>query len=82
MVSSSCSTTTSVLPLARKRSKVFSKVSKAEQAVTEGKLTETVIGEWNLQVQDLEVAASKCSRMTEWAVHGADGESIRAAQQS
>ncbi|GAA4627125.1 hypothetical protein GCM10023196_038090 [Actinoallomurus vinaceus] len=57
--------------------KVFRKVSKAEQAVAEGTLTETVIGEWNLQVADLEVAASKSSRMTEWAVHGADGEKIR-----
>lgn len=57
--------------------KVFRKVSKAEQAVAEGTLTETVIGEWNLQVADLEVAASKCSRMTEWAVHGADGEKLR-----
>ncbi|GAA0353767.1 DegT/DnrJ/EryC1/StrS family aminotransferase [Actinoallomurus spadix] len=57
--------------------KVFRKVSKAEQAVEEGTLTEVVIGEWNLEVADLEVAASKSSRMTEWAVHGADGEAIR-----
>jgi dTDP-4-amino-4,6-dideoxygalactose transaminase len=57
--------------------KVFHKVSKAERAVEEGTLTETVIGEWNLEVADLEVAASKCSRVTEWAVHGADGERIR-----
>ncbi len=57
--------------------KVFRKVSKAEQAVEAGTLTETVIGEWNLDVADLEVAASKCSRVTEWAVHGADGEKIR-----
>ncbi len=57
--------------------KVFRKVSKAEAAVEEGTLTEVVIGEWNLEVADLEVAASKCSRMTEWSVHGADGEKIR-----
>lgn len=60
--------------------KVFHKVSKAEQAIEEGTLTETVIGEWNLEVADLEVAASKCSRVTEWAVHGADGEKIREAR--
>lgn len=57
--------------------KVFRKVSRAERAVAEGTLTETVIGEWNLEVADLEVAASKCSRVTEWAVHGADGRRIR-----
>jgi dTDP-4-amino-4,6-dideoxygalactose transaminase len=60
--------------------KVFRKVSKAEQAVEEGTLTEVVIGEWNLEVADLEIAASKCSRVTEWAVHGADGEKIREAR--
>jgi hypothetical protein len=57
--------------------KVFRKVSKAEAAIEEGTLTEVVIGEWNLEVADLEVAASKCSRVTEWSVHGADGEKIR-----
>lgn len=57
--------------------KVFKKVSKAEAAAEAGTLTETVIGEWNLEVADLEVAASKSSRMTEWAVHGAAGEKIR-----
>lgn len=56
---------------------VFRKVSRTERAVAEGTLTETVIGEWDLRVEDLEVAASKCSRVTEWAVHGADGRKLR-----
>jgi dTDP-4-amino-4,6-dideoxygalactose transaminase len=57
--------------------KVFSKVSRTERAVAAGTLTETVIGEWSLDVADLEIAASKCSRVTEWAVHGTDGRRIR-----
>jgi dTDP-4-amino-4,6-dideoxygalactose transaminase len=57
--------------------RVFKKVSKAEQAVESGTLTETVIGEWNLEAADLDVAATQCSRLTEWAVGGAAGNRIR-----
>jgi perosamine synthetase len=61
---------------------VFHKTSKAEAAVESGTLTETVIGEWDLEVADFESAASKPSRVTEWAVHGANGDHIREARRA
>jgi perosamine synthetase len=54
------------------------RVSRAETAVEAGRLTETVIGQWDLQVADMQVAATQASRLTAWLVRGADADAIRA----
>lgn len=66
-----------IAPLRMTAAAVVHKASKAEAAVESGILTETIIGQWDLDISDLEAAASKPSRMTEWAVRGADGDKIR-----
>ncbi len=54
------------------------RVSRAEAAVQAGRLTETVIGQWDLEVADIRVAATQPSRLTAWLVCGADANAIRA----
>lgn len=52
----------------------LTKVSRADAAVAEGRLTEAVIGEWGMEVADVERAASRPSRLTARIVGGLDGE--------
>jgi hypothetical protein len=40
-------------------------------------LAEVVVGEWDLEVADMEVAASACSRMTAWTVGRVDAAAVR-----
>ena len=52
----------------------LAKVSRADAAAAEGRLTEAVIGEWGMEVADVERAASRPSRLTERIVAGLDGD--------
>ncbi len=52
----------------------LAKVSRADTAAAEGRLTEAVIGEWGMEVADVERAASRPSRLTERIVAGLDGD--------
>jgi hypothetical protein len=45
-------------------------VSRADAAAAEGRLTESVIGEWGMEVADVERAARRPSRLTERVVAG------------
>ena len=56
---------------------VLGKASRADVAAVEGRLTEAVIGEWDMDVADMERAASRPSRLTERIVAGVDGPGIR-----
>jgi perosamine synthetase len=55
----------------------LSRASRADAAAREGRLAEVVIGEWDLDVADMEVAASACSRVTAWTVGRVDATTIR-----
>ena len=52
----------------------LAKVSRGDAAAAEGRLTEAVIGEWGMEVADVERAASRPSRLTERIVRGLDVE--------
>ncbi|HYX43680.1 MAG TPA: hypothetical protein VE760_01470, partial [Acidimicrobiales bacterium] len=67
-----------VRPLRRAATSVLSRASRADAAARQGRLAEVVIGEWDLDVADMEVAASSCSRVTAWTVGRVDGAAIRA----
>jgi hypothetical protein len=45
-----------------------------------GDLTEVVIGEWDLEVADMEAAAGRPARLTEWLVRRADAQRIALAR--
>ena len=66
-----------VRPLRRAAIAGLSRASRADAAAREGRLAEVVIGEWDLDVGDMEVAASSCSRMTAWTVGRVDAAAIR-----
>ena len=55
----------------------LAKASRADAAAVEGRLTEAVIGEWGMEVADVEAAASRPSRLTARIVAGADGTGFR-----
>jgi dTDP-4-amino-4,6-dideoxygalactose transaminase len=50
----------------------LAKVSRADAAAAEGRLTAAVIGEWGMEVADVERAASRPSRLTERIVGALD----------
>ncbi|MEA2843945.1 MAG: perosamine synthetase, partial [Actinomycetota bacterium] len=54
----------------------LAKVSRADAAAAEGRLTEAVIGEWGMEVADVERAARRPSRITERIVAGLDGAGV------
>ncbi|WP_283138347.1 DegT/DnrJ/EryC1/StrS family aminotransferase [Rhizohabitans arisaemae] len=54
--------------------------SRAEAAAKEGRLTEVVIGEWNISPEAMTIAAGGPSRLTAWSVYGADAHAVRAAR--
>ncbi len=63
----------------------LAKVSRADAAAAEGRLTEAVIGEWGMDVADVERAASRPSRLTERIVDtlaDADATAIRARRRA
>ena len=51
--------------------------SRTDTAAREGQLTETVIGEWGLQPQDMENAAGHPARLTAWTLPRVDPQAIR-----
>jgi dTDP-4-amino-4,6-dideoxygalactose transaminase len=64
--------------LRRPAAALLHRVSRAEAAVEADRLTETVIGQWDLQVADMQVAAREASRLTAWLVDRVDADAIRA----
>ena len=56
---------------------VLTRASRGDAAAREGSLTETVIGEWNLEVADMEAAARAPAPLTEYVCRRARGERIR-----
>jgi DegT/DnrJ/EryC1/StrS aminotransferase family len=66
-----------VRPVRRAATAALFRASRADAAAREGRLAEVVIGEWDLEVADMEVAASSCSRMTAWSVGRVDAAAIR-----
>lgn len=64
--------------LRRPAVRLLSRASRADAAAREGSLTETVIGEWDLDVEDMERAASRPARLTSALVERVDPASFRA----
>jgi hypothetical protein len=56
---------------------LIARTSRADAAARAGALTETVIGEWDLEVSDLEAAAGRPSRLTARVLRGVDAERVR-----
>ena len=67
----------SLRPLRRVASATIARASRADAAARSGSLTETVIGEWDLEVSDMEAAASRPARLTERIARRADAQAIR-----
>jgi hypothetical protein len=59
---------------------VLTGASRGDAAAREGELTATVIGEWDLEVADMEAAATRPAPLTEYVCRRADAEQIRAAR--
>ncbi|MDQ3978360.1 MAG: DegT/DnrJ/EryC1/StrS family aminotransferase [Actinomycetota bacterium] len=56
----------------------LTRMSRADSATRARRLTETVIGEWDLAEGDIEIAAAAPSRLTRWLLQRVDGDTIRA----
>jgi dTDP-4-amino-4,6-dideoxygalactose transaminase len=56
---------------------LIGRASRGDAAARAGNVTETVIGEWDLEVSDMENAARLPARLTELAVRRADAAAIR-----
>jgi hypothetical protein len=69
-------------PLRGRASALLTRASRTDPAMAQGRLTETVIGEWDLEVADLEVAASRPSRLTRRLVGAADGTAVRSRRRA
>jgi len=67
----------SVPPVRQAATATLARASKGDAAARRGELTETVIGEWDLEVSDMETAARAPSRLTAWAAARVDGAKIR-----
>lgn len=63
-------------PLRAASLRLLAGASVERQAAAEGKLTEIVIGEWDLEVEDMEAAARPPTRLTERIAVRADPEEI------
>lgn len=61
---------------------VIARASRTDAAARAGSLTETVIGEWDMEAADLDAAASRPSRVTERAVRGVDGAEVTARRRA
>ncbi len=64
--------------LRARAARAIGQASRGDAAAREGTLTETVIGEWNLEVADMEAAARAPSRLTTAVLGRVDGAAIRA----
>lgn len=62
----------SAAPVRDAATRLIAGASRGDAAAREGTLTETVIGEWDLEVADMEAAAAGPSRLTELLVARAD----------
>ena len=69
-------------PLRAAASRVIARASRADAAARAGSLTETVIGEWDLRVDDLEAAAAGPSRVTEHLAVRTDASWVRSRRRS
>jgi hypothetical protein len=67
-----------VAPLSWATTRVIDRASRSDAAARQGELTATVIGEWGLDVEDMENAAGHPARLTEWALPRANPEEVRA----
>ena len=67
-------------PVRSLSTRVLDRFSRTAAATRAGTLTETVIGEWDLEVEDMEAAAAAPSRLTERIARAADADAIRAAR--
>jgi hypothetical protein len=65
-------------PLRAVAARAIERASRGDAAAREGRLTETVIGEWDLQIEDMEAAARAPSRLTAAALGRVDGPAVRA----
>lgn len=65
-------------PLRARAARAIGRASRADAAARDGTLTEIVIGEWELEVADMEAAAGAPSRLTAAALPRVDGAGIRA----
>jgi hypothetical protein len=65
-------------PVRAGATRLIGRASRGDAAAREGTLTETVIGEWDLEVADMEAAARSPSRLTEGYLRRVDGAAIRA----
>jgi dTDP-4-amino-4,6-dideoxygalactose transaminase len=65
-------------PVRRAATRVIAGASRGDAAAGAGTLTETVIGEWGLEPEDMENAAGRPTRLTAAAVRRADAERLRA----
>jgi hypothetical protein len=64
-------------PVRSAATRVIAGASRGDAAAREGTLTETVIGEWGLEPQDMENAAGRPARLTAAAVRRADPDRVR-----
>jgi dTDP-4-amino-4,6-dideoxygalactose transaminase len=69
-------------PLRAAAASVIARTSRADAAARAGSLTEAVIGEWNLEVADLEAAAAHPSRITSRSLRRVDAERVRARRRA
>ena len=67
-------------PLRSAAARMIARASRADAAAREGTLTETVIGEWDLEVADMQAAARSPSRLTQAVAGRVDGDAVRAAR--
>jgi hypothetical protein len=58
--------------------RAIARTSRGDAAARDGTLTETVIGEWDLEVRDMEAAARAPTRLTAAVLDRVDGDAIRA----
>jgi hypothetical protein len=64
-------------PVRRAAMATMRRASKGDAAARRGELTATVIGDWDLELADMETAARRPSRVTAWAAPRVDGAAIR-----
>ncbi|MGI8593462.1 MAG: DegT/DnrJ/EryC1/StrS family aminotransferase [Solirubrobacteraceae bacterium] len=65
-------------PVHAAATRLIARASRGDAAARAGNLTETIIGEWDLEVADMENAARLPARLTELAVRHAGAPAIRA----
>jgi len=56
---------------------MMTKASRGDAALAAGTLTETVIGGWDLRVDDMEAAASAPSRLSRWLIDRSEAAGVR-----